>query len=219
MEQIFVESSKSYRHGFILKEQELRRFVDLMNEQFKKLSSTSVEYNFQIKYQNGAVANTKDIESVLKQENEGSSSIVRLAIGGRLREGEKESLIKIDFRNPDLTEDEIEVPIKHLIKGQSRDWVFVTSSLIEERIVKIKRSQLDPSASNGPTKFLYKMSAPIVMLILMIAMFSSIPESSDKLASAKNKVIEDIESKWKSKSITDPIDVIIRLEKEKKSRE
>lgn len=219
MEQIFVESSKSYKHGFILKEQDLRRIIDLMNEQFKKLSTEVIEYNFVLKYKNGAVANTNDIESVLKQDNEGSASIVRLQINGSQINDDKASFIKLEFRHPDTAEDESNVPIKHLIKGQSRDWVFVTSSLIEERITKIKRSQIDPTSSNSPEKLLFRLSTPIIMLTFLISMIVYLPETSNTLNMQKFKAISEIEAKWKAHSILDPIDVIIQLEKAKNKPE
>ena len=213
MEQIFVESSKTYNHGFILKEQDLRRLIDLMNEQFKKISNEPIEYSFQIKYKNGAVATTDEFETIIKQENEGSSSIVRLEIKGMSKGGSNESSIQLNFKNPDETNEESSFPVKHIVKGQSRDWVFVTSSLIEERISKIKRSQLDPTATSGLGKLLFKLTTPLVMLVIMIAMFASVPQTSDELSVTKNKAIAQVEANWKSKKISDPIAIMFEIEK------
>jgi hypothetical protein len=215
MEQIYVESNKGYKHGFILKEQDLRRFVDLMNEQFKKLSNENVEYRYTIKFKNGAVANTPDIESVLKLDNEGSASIVGLEIGGKQTNNDKVSEIKLDFRDPDTSDDETINPVRHSIKGQSRDWVFVTSSLIEERVGKIKRKQLDPTSSTGTGKLFFKLLTPILMLALMIGMISSTPSIVRESHDGQNKALNEIEAKWKSHSITDPIDALIQIEKSK----
>jgi hypothetical protein len=215
MEQIFVESTKSYKHGFVLKEQDLRRLVELMNEQFKKNSENDVEYNYTIKYKNGAVANTPDLESVLKQENDGSASIVRLEVNGVQTFEEKSSAIKVDFKNPDISDEESLIPIRHIIKGQSRDWVFITSSLIEERIGKIKRNQIDPTANNGRGRLLYKLFTPVFMLLLMIVLLISSPSAIGDLSDKRDKAINSIEEKWKLKEITDPIDAIIQLEKAK----
>lgn len=213
MEQIFVESNKTYNHGFILKEQDLRRLIDLMNEQFKKISNDLVEYSFQIKYKNGAVATTDEFETIIKQDNEGSSSIVRLEIKGMIKNSPIESSIQLNFKNPDETNEENSFPIKHIVKGQSRDWVFVTSSLIEERISKIKRNQLDPTAASGIGKLLFKLISPLIMLVIMIAMLASVPQTSDELSIAKNKAIAKVEANWKSKKISDPIAVIFEIEK------
>lgn len=215
MEQIFVESTKSYKHGFVLKEQDLRRLVELMNEQFKKNSDKEVEYKYTIKYKNGAVANTPDLESVLKQENDGSASIVRLEISGVQTIEEKSASIKIDFKNPDISDEDSISPIRHNIKGQSRDWVFITSSLIEERIGKIKRNQIDPTANNGRWRLLYKLFTPVFMLILIIVILTSSPSAIEDLSDKRDKDINRIELKWKSKEIIDPIDAIIQLERAK----
>lgn len=168
MEQIFVESNKTYTHGFLLKEQDLRRIIDLFNEQFKKISTQPVTYEFTMRFANGAIASTDEIETVLKQENEGSANIRRLEIKATQENNEKITQIKLEFENIDSDDAYGEKPIKHNIKGQSRDWVFVTSSLIEERITKIKKLNINSNYGIGRT--LARFSSPIFMVFLMIAM-------------------------------------------------
>jgi hypothetical protein len=211
MEQILVESSKTYSHGFLLKEQDIRRIVNLINEQFSKISDEKVEFKFTLQYSNGAVANTDNVESVLKQENEGSSSIVRLDIQAKQEIEGNSASICIYFRDVERDNDSGYKPVKHLIKGQSRDWVFVTSSLIEERVSKIKRSGF--SFKNIFNRYF----TLIFMLLFMIAMFTSTPSITEDTNIQRTEFLNEIEKKWKANEITDPIDVIIQLEKNKSS--
>ena len=219
MEQIFVESNKNYYHGFILKEQELRRIIDLILEQFKKISEKPIEFIYTLKFQNGAIANTSNIEDILKQENEGSSSIVRLQISAKQENLDGDATIKIDFRNTEVDDDLGENPIAHSIKGQSRDWVFVTSSLIEERITKIKRKSLDHMISKGPGKLLFRLMFPFLMLGVMMAIFAGMPNASNRVAEKQQKLLRQIEKSWKNKTITDPVDAIIQIEKGKADKD
>ncbi|MUH35888.1 hypothetical protein D9O36_08555 [Zobellia amurskyensis] len=211
MEQILVESSKTYKQGFLLKEQDIRRIISLSKDQFSKISSEKVEYKFTLQYFNGAVANTDNIESVLKQENEGSSSIVRLDIQANQKTDGEDAFIGIYFRDIENDDESGFKPVKHIIKGQSRDWVFVTSSLIEERIVKIKKRGFKFSSIFG------KFFSPIFMLIFMGALFSSTPNVAENRTSKQLELIKNIEKKWKANEITDPIEVIIQIEKNKNS--
>lgn len=213
MEQIYVESSKSYNHGFTLKEQDLRRLVDLINDQFKKLSVDPAKYAFTIKYKNGAIANTPDIEEVLKQENEGSTSIVKLEINAEHTLNEKKSQIRLIFINNDNDDNDGDVPVRHLIKGQSRDWVFVTSSLIEERVVKIKRTRILSNIAKGNNNVFYRLSLPLIMLIVLTGVMSSLTSSLGNSVKQKNNRLMIIEEKWKSHQLNDPIEVMLQIEK------
>lgn len=213
MEQILVESNKSYYHGFVLKEPELRRIIDLVNEQFKKLPAGDVLYTFKMKFENGAIATTNNIESVIKQENEGSAAIVRLELQGKHIAESKESFIELDFRNIDSKNESGDVPIKHIITGQSRDWVFITSSLIEERIVKIKRKALDQIGERGTGRLFFKLLSPILMLLFTIAMMYGLPNSIEDATQKKLKYLEDIELQWKNQTLTDPVQTILLIQK------
>lgn len=214
MEQNYVESNKSYKHGFVLKEQDLRRIVDLMNEQLKKQSTNEINHKFTIKYENGAVASTDNLDEILSQDNEGSESIVRLEIDISQKSNDTISSIKLDFRDPEEV-DRDSVPIRHIIKSQSRDWVFVTSSLIEERIAKIKRKSINPTQRGSLGNLLFRLFSPILMIVFMICMFLAIPKTSDKLSEKKVKYINDIEQKWELGEITDPFCLVLELERAK----
>lgn len=76
MNQLYVEANKSFRHGFVLPESELRRFIELIREQVKKINADpDLSFRYQLKFQNGVVAETDSIDSILSQENEGPEKL------------------------------------------------------------------------------------------------------------------------------------------------
>lgn len=213
MEQLSVESNKSYFHGFILKESDLRRILDLINDQLKKLATGTITYSYILKFENGAIATTDDIETVLKQDNEGSSAIVRLEIEGKHSNDLTDTLIQLSFRNLDSSNESGDIPIKHIISGKSRDWVFVTSSLIEERINKIKRKSLDKVGERGFSRLFIKLLAPFFMMFFFMIVLFSLPDSVKDSTKSRITHIEQLEKKWKNKTITDPIELILDIHK------
>ncbi len=211
MEQIRVESRKNYKHGFLLKEQDLRRLVHLINEQFAKISTKKVDLKFTLQYSNGAKANTDNLESVLQQENEGSSSIVKLEIQATQGNEGTNTSICVSFRDMEKDNESELVPIsiRHLIYGQSRDWVFVTSSLIEERISKIKKRGFSFK------QIFNALWSPLLAIVFLLALFTSTPGVLKDYSSETITLLNEIEKKWKAQEISDPIDVILQIEKNK----
>ena len=71
-----AESRKAYRHGFVLGESDLRRIVDVVSEQIKKLSVDGIARSrFLIKFKNGVTAETGILDDVLAMDNGGSGQI------------------------------------------------------------------------------------------------------------------------------------------------
>lgn len=211
MEQITVHSNKTYDHGFLIKEQELRRLVDLMSDQHKKTSDNPTKFIFNMKFSNGAVEITDNIDDVLNLDNEGSSSIKSLEIASTQTNNEVENEIKVKLQTLDNEHYYDEKPIKYSIRGQSRDWVFVTSSLIEERITKIKKRNF---LFNHDTKRVLKtFSIPFLSMFFLLGIIISMYSKSASLREAQLKAITKIENQWNAKKLSDPVKVIIELEK------
>lgn len=99
--------------------------------------------------------------------------------------------------------------ISLIINGKERDWVMVTESLINDRINLIKRNKLEiltkPSLS-----FLFVIITFSLMISMFVTLYNYIAPSA---------YIDEIEQKWISGVITDPVEVIIKLEKEKYAKE
>ncbi|VXB04062.1 hypothetical protein [Chryseobacterium sp. 8AT] len=211
MEQIIVNSNKTYNHGFLIKEQELRRIVDLMADQHKKTSDSPIKFLFNMKFSNGAVEITDNIDDVLNLDNEGSSGIKSLEIASTQKNNEAENEIKVKLQALDNEHYYDEKPIKYIIRGQSRDWVFVTSSLIEERIAKIKKRNF--LFDHDTKRVLRTFSIPIITVLFILGVLISMYSRSANLKEAQLKTITKIEKQWYNKKLLDPVKVIIELEK------
>jgi hypothetical protein len=140
MKSIAVEAKKTFTHGFVLTEADLRRFLDLFDTQFKKLSPDEPQScGFTVKFKNGVIAETPDIDQVLQQENSGSGKIVRLGIKYGHSGNDSAVAANVDFVNSDEDDEPGAVSIRYSLRADDRDWVFVTGSLLSERIERIKR--------------------------------------------------------------------------------
>ena len=215
MKQVSVESNKAYYHGFVLREPDLRRLIDVVGEQLHKLGSGDIDFVYTVKYQNGTVAETADLDAVFAQENAGSASIVRLVVQAKYSLQDSNSSIEIVFRNVDSRQESGEVAIKFTIKSDSRDWVFVTSSILDERIAKTKRLSFNQISERRSTRALPQILLPMVFLISMfIGMFKSDNESNNYSREIISEV-NQIESSWLKGAIKSDGELILKLAKTK----
>lgn len=207
MQTVGVESSKSYHCGFVLAESELRRLIDTITEQLNKIDTQhKVKHTYSTKYKNGAIAETTSLDEIMAQENTGSSEIVRLKIISTLESDDSENSITVEFVNADAEDDTSTVSIRQKISGVSRDWVFVTSSLLEERITKVKRFALNQLGKTRASRMAMSLFTPIlVMAVLFLTLSSTTGEMT--------KSTDGIESLWKQGKLKDPVEAIILLEK------
>lgn len=207
MDTITVESNKKYKAGFVLSEPELRRLVDTIAEQLRKIdSSKDVLHKYAIKFRNGAIAETHNIDEVLKEENTGSCQVIRLRTESVLENDDSGSIIITEFINIADDEETGTVPIKQSISGSSRDWVFVTSSLLEERISKVKRNQAP--------RVLKELGFPIGLFLTMFLLVYIFPSKSAKTT----KSIDRIETLWKHGQLNDPVEALIMLERARETQ-
>lgn len=208
MNKLYVESNQSFTFGFVLTEQELRRTIDLCIEQLKKDNSTpTITQKFTIKYSNGAVGDTDSLDLVISEENAGSSRITSLDLEFI---DNLERKININFSDIDSNVISTENSVKYSVKGDSRDWVFVTSSQLEERLKKVSRFSLNTSKRRY--RLLWTLIFPFSFLILMLVTFFLGSNS-------KYKMLQGIKADWIAKKLTDPIDAIIRIEETRVSVE
>jgi|GEM_PF-3548695 len=204
MNQLYVEANKSYKQGFILTEQELRRFNELIREQIKKINpQANIAFNFQVKFQSGIVAETQDLEYILDLENEASKKLITLIASGK---DEKSNLISFDFYNIDSDSVDSKYSIKYNIRSSDRDWVFVTSSLIEERISKIKRFSF---ASSSP--IISKSAAMLLPLLIVFAISLTMITTLTKNAD----YVKDIKANYEKGLIKNTNDLILQLEQKR----
>lgn len=202
MNKLKVTSNKAYHFGFVLTEQELRRFVDIIIDQVKKDNNEEIEISFSLIYENGVVAVTDNIEDVLAEENSGSAKILELSI---LIFSEDKRQVRLEFANTDSDNVVSNISIKYNINALTRDWVFITSSILDERIKKIKRFNINTFLGSKRNRSLYSLIVPVAFFITLI-----IPTIYGIAESEKN--LNSIRTDWKNNDLTDPVEAIIRLQ-------
>ncbi len=174
-----------------------------------KISNTGYSNNYTIKFENGVVATYDSLDDIFSLENSGSGLIVRFELECILDKKDDFHKISLKFRKIDSNNESESIPIKYEIFGKSRDWVFITGSMIDERILKIKRKSFLFLKGNN-SKLYTSLLIPFSLLITLFAQVYS-------LKSDKNTYLSELKNQWLAGKIKDPIDFIIQLE-EKKSQ-
>lgn len=132
----YTESTKNIKSGFVLNEQELRRTIEVINEQYDKKGSPNPTIKYTIKHQNGLVVETFNLDDIFKIENAGSQQIISLIINSSSIT-QPDDNINITFSNKYSEKVDDQYSIKYKVRGGERDWVMISSSLIEDRLNKI----------------------------------------------------------------------------------
>jgi len=138
---MLTEARKTFRFGFVLNEQELRRLVDTVVVQVRKALENEPVILFQVRFRNGTVTECSNVEELLSLENVGPKQITRLRLtvddGGEEQHIDPKVAVLVRFTN--LTEEDEEVrSVNYVVRGENRDWVLVTASEIEDRVTKAK---------------------------------------------------------------------------------
>lgn len=212
-----VESRRTFKHGFVLTEAELRRIIESVTEQFGKLSGEpKPAITYTMKFRNGAIAKTASLEEVLSQENAGSGQIVRLGIESVVHEQPSDTVTTLEFINVDIDEEPGYTSVRSLVRGQSRDWVFITSTLLEERITKIRRFALNQFAGEkGPGRSIF---SALIAMVMVTALFGGMLWSLSNALRRTLPVSASLEAAWKSGQLKDPVEAIVMAEKLRETR-
>lgn len=197
MKKLSVEANNIFYYGFVLNEQELRRLVSLIQDQLSKETEESITTIYIVKYENGVVEETNDIEEIFTIENSGSEKIIELKINSKI-EGKRE--IVVDFIDASSDNVRSNVSIKYSISGNTRDWVLVTSSLIEERIRKVKRISI---------KRFFKNESFAVIGMLMIMLLTVFPLINSR--ADKQEDLTRIRKDYESGKLTDEREMLLQL--------
>lgn len=193
-----TEAKKSYDCGFALAEGELRRLHDTLLRQLKSAPTVDgLETNYEVKYRNGSVAYPSSLDEVLEQENFGSAAIVRLKMQASDRIEGPANQISVEFTNAEEDEQE---SIRYRVTGDDRDWVFVTSSQLDERIGKIKLFSPNQLFFG---KFRFWVSV-LPLGILMLATLLTISLSSHRRHTRSLSQLNAISLEWKTGTLKDP---------------
>jgi len=201
------ESKRAYQTGFELSEQELRRLYDTILQQLKRMPlDYPLKSTFEVKFRNGVIAEPTSIDEILNFENLGSGSITSLQFIIAEDCEKPKYRTFVEFSNADENLDSDNISIFYSISGDDRDWVFVTSSQIEERISKIKKVSLGKFTRSRQTTFFL----PIISMVafLLYTMKIGIENQTHILQG-----IENIETQWIEGNFQDPIGAILSLER------
>ena len=198
------EAKKSLRHGFLLTEQEIRRLADTIVQQMRRIDPEGrgpIQYTAKLK--GGAIIETNALDDVLALENAGAKTIVRLGITAKDRQEQPQSEITVQFANVDEEQGGDSTSVEYTVRSDDRDWVFVTSSELDERIAKVKRFAPNQMGRNAIF---------IVFMIVMIVTFALMAILSGG-SHTRLDAISAVEKAWIEKRVTDPVEALIQVEK------
>jgi hypothetical protein len=137
-----TEVKPRIKSGFLVNEIELTRIKDAQNEQIKKISNgQDAIFSYEVKYINGLIDNPNSLTDITSEENDGSKSIIRLVIKSESAT-QIGSSITIQFSDISDRSNSDFFPISYEVISDDKDWTFVTSSMVEERINKVKISKM-----------------------------------------------------------------------------
>ncbi|MBV9071272.1 MAG: hypothetical protein JO231_21335 [Acidobacteria bacterium] len=211
-----VEARKSYRFGFILREPDLRRIVDTIGEQVRKLTHDGEPITrFMLKFQNGVVANNLSLDEVLAQENSGAGKILRLSyMCGVAPNDDTKPFVALELVNVDEYDEPGYVSVRFHVFGQDRDWVFVTSSLLEERIERIRRWAPNQLAFSERGNVITRVGFELV-LFGFVGLLSSAFVTFGSPTTQYERTVQTLAEKWKTGKLTDPVAALIAIEQAK----
>lgn len=206
-----VESKRKFKHGFILTESDVRRLIDTVIQQLQKTTDAQLSPpKFRITFRSGVVSDVGALDDVLAQENSGSKKIIRLNYTQHTSEHNPSS-ISLEFINADEDDEPDAVSLRYHILGHDRDWVFVTSSLLDERFEKVRRFAPNQLGSRTVSRAVAFILFPLAMIL---GLFFSLPSSKGKPTPS-----ERLEHAWSEGNIKDTVSAIIFIEREKEAQE
>lgn len=208
-----VEARKSFQYGFVLREADLRRLVDTITDQFRKLGlNREPTTHFKLKFRNGVVADNLGIDDVLGQENSGPGQILRLSYTCTLANDDTPAtVVSLEFVNADADEEPGYVSMRFHVFGHDRDWVFVTSSLLEERIERIRRWAANQWGSSKHRNPFIRLAGLLSSFVLVIVVAFTMMTTMDR--TTKHEVaVRQITKQWRNGAVKDPVAVILAIE-------
>lgn len=226
-------AGNKYDVEFLLNETELRRIISLIKEQFLKLDiDCQITETYEIIYKNGRIAKNLTLDKILGEENYGSGKIINLVSILKVDsidtkdDSEVEKVVKLEFHN--LDESELvssHYSVAYTVKGTSRDWVFNTSSMLDERVQKVsKENKLVGFVSTFPT-FSFGFLWGMLVLTIFGLLINEVSIENYHVLEPKleGNIIAELEELADSNSFQSPIEAIIAIklieEKQKTKQE
>jgi hypothetical protein len=196
-----TELARSFKWGFVLSEQDLRRILQTCQEHFSKVKASGVfRQLLTAKLSDGSLVESDDVNDILTLENEGSKAVERIKVNFDDGKETKDHSIEVEFQDG-LKNPEGWTSVSYSVVGTSRDWAFLAGSELEERLRKTKSI---PSAYLVRTRW-------FIFVPMILAMVLSLWVSTTFLEDRSLGV--SLETAYKNGQLKDPIEALIFLEK------
>ena len=153
-----TEVKPKIKSAFKLDDTEITRIKDAMNDQIKKNSGSDANFKYEVKYNNGVIAEHTAIGDITSEENFGSKSVRRVSLQAE-SVSDPDTKIIVNFSDISFDDDKDDYPISYEVYSSDKDWTFVTASIVDERIEKIRRNAFINLLLGGirPEFFLFTM--------------------------------------------------------------
>jgi len=152
-----VEKSESFKWAIVVDEMDLRRLDETIKSIIGSEEEKSISILYKIKFSDGSKVETCDINEVVNEENIKRRSIENIEI--LAYEKDITDLINISLGRRGYYQT---TSIFYSITGDSREWVYLTASKIEERIESLKQWY----------SFFYKFDYDwLILIVIMFFMF------------------------------------------------
>lgn len=126
-----IDKSESYNWSIVVDEKELRRLDEIIKDAFRDSQEITLKYN--IKCADGSLIETDDINEVVSEENPKNRQIEYIAANTENPNSSKKLYISLGKKYSSS-----EKSVSYSISGDTRDWVYLTASKIEERVKNLK---------------------------------------------------------------------------------
>lgn len=197
-----TEIEKVFRHGFVLSEQEFRRLALVLSEHAAKLLNPVPHSQFSAALQDGTRIESNNVDDILSIENHGAKTIIGITIIVKPTEENPDWRIAVRYVKPKVDVIFSEPSVEYTIYGPSRDWVFVASADLEDRIKRNKKIAWEVVFS-GPYGIIISLVLPVTVAI--VGMSIILGRQSSGYQNLKNKI--------DSGEISDPLQGLLEVEK------
>ena len=200
-----TQIQRSYNTGFVLTERELKRIDQLIIDQFERhLGSTvNIKMYYEIRYRNGSISEPNSLDTIMEQENIDSFAITHLEITFTDDNNPFLYAVTLRFINLDL-EKYGSASISYTVIGNDKNWVLIVTSLLDERIKRIKRFRIA-----SPDNIIN------LLLAMMVSLFAWTVIALPNSKSSELNKLKLIEQNYKNGKLKNPIEALIEIEKYK----
>ena len=200
-----TESKKSFVHGFLLTEAEVRRLAADLHEQLARDTSHFIISSFEVQFRDGTIAHPANLDDVLRENNSGPALITRFRMTFSLDEGPPRRVVSIEFANSWYRWSN---SVTYTVTSEERDWAFVVVSRIEDRLAAIKRR---------PNFYLLMIMLPPILVaigVLFLGLYLQLPLGDAEVERLRQDLqlseISRLGDEWNSGRLTDPVIVFLR---------